>query len=399
MPKSLPKFILALVFSAYLISSCQSPIIQFRATPTPTGTPTNSPTSTLTFTPAPTGTATPTDTPAPTITLTPTQLIYAQEGTPLPVTLPLINTGDAWLVSGLASMRERNVTSLKWKPGGGQLAVGTLGGIALYDPWLHERTQFILTGDGLRSFDFDPSGNWLVTGHSYGSDKQGYAGNLQVWAAPKYPLFAAYGDDRPISAVSYLPGGKILAAAYTSLDYDQNAIEFRDTYTWEITGTLKTGPVLDMAFSPAGGLLAVSPDQYAVKIWDMNEGTLMYTFFTSFTGAVNCLAFSPDGAYLATGHYDGAIRLWELGQGTLVKTLNTNGVVESIGFSPDSQLLAVGTSYTQHLIELWSVSDGALLRTLEGHQNGVDQLAFSNLGNLIASASYDGEVRLWGIRP
>ena len=128
----------------------------------------------------------------------------------------------------------------------------------------------------------------------------------------------------------------------------------------------------------------------------MNDGSLLYTFYTSFTGAVNCLAFSPDGAYLAT---DGAIRLWELDQGTLIKTLNTNGVVESIGFSPDSQILAVGTSYTQHLIELWSVSDGALLRTLEGHQNGVDQLAFSNLGNLIASASYDGEVRLWGIRP
>jgi WD40 repeat protein len=45
------------------------------------------------------------------------------------------------------------------------------------------------------------------------------------------------------------------------------------------------------------------------------------------------------------------------------------------------------------------VGDGVLLKSLEGHQHAVQNLAFSPVGNLLASASYDGEIRLWGIRP
>ncbi|MFN3308168.1 MAG: WD40 repeat domain-containing protein [Anaerolineales bacterium] len=39
------------------------------------------------------------------------------------------------------------------------------------------------------------------------------------------------------------------------------------------------------------------------------------------------------------------------------------------------------------------------MRKLEGHRRGVNFLQFSANGQLLASASYDGTVRLWGIRP
>lgn len=399
MLKTLTAFTLITTLGVLILTGCQIANLTLFASPTPTQTPTTSPTVTPTFTPTQTSTATPTITPSPTPTLTPTPLLYALEGTPIPVTLPIITLSNSFQVSGLATMQEANVTDLKWMPAGGLLAVGTLQGIALYEPWLHIRQKFISTGEGMVSFDFDPTATWLATGHRYGSEEQGYAGNLQIWVAPNFPRVAIFGDQRAISAVSYMPGGKVLATALTSSVYEQNAVEFRETYSWEITRTLQTGAVLNIAFSPAGNMLASSPDRYAVKVWDLPTNSLLFTLYTSFTGAVNCLAFSPDGAFLATGHYDGSVRLWELSQGTLQKTFTTAGVVESLAFSPDSQLLAIGTSYNQHIIQLWSIVDGNILRTLEGHVHGIDFLAFSPGGNLLASASYDGEVRLWGIRP
>lgn len=61
--------------------------------------------------------------------------------------------------------------------------------------------------------------------------------------------------------------------------------------------------------------------------------------------------------------------------------------------------MASGSSYQDFAIRLWDVESGALLRILDGHTHGVDALEFSPNGQMLASATYDGTLRLWGIRP
>ena len=154
-----------------------------------------------------------------------------------------------------------------------------------------------------------------------------------------------------------------------------------------------------IALAPAGGFVASVPYRYAIGLWRLRDGKLLNTLYTSFTGAVSSLAFNPAGNLLATGHYDGAIRIWDIGSGQAVVTMQTEGVVQSLAFSPDGSLLASGSSYQDSAVRLWKSADGTLLRTLEGHTAGVEYLLFSPAGGYLVSASYDGSLRLWGIRP
>jgi WD40 repeat protein len=302
-------------------------------------------------------------------------------------------------MSAIIEFLESPLVDFKWHPGGKWLAAATNNAVLLIDPQAPDSTQVIHTGDGVTSFDFSPDSTRLITGHRYGSSPENYYGEIKIWLAPEYPLAAFFGDLRPVSAVKYSPDGKFLATAYASPVYENNSVDFRNSITWEISSTLKTGTVLMIGFSPSGNRLVSVPDQYSVKVWDLEKRKILYTLPTSFSGAVNCVAFSTDGKYLATGHYDGAINLWNAETGEKIRAMGAAGVVESLAFSPNGQLLAAGLSYNTSVIQIWSVNSGELLRVLEGHPRAVEFLGFSFDNTLLASASYDGMIRLWGIRP
>ena len=205
---------------------------------------------------------------------------------------------------------------------------------------------------------------------------------------------------RGLSDMEFSANSLTLFTAFSTSNALTNSVEFWDTYEWEITGTLHSGLVLDISVSQFGEHLATTPDRYAIQLWDLNAtGSPLHTIFTSFTGAVTQAVFSPNGQLLATGHYDGLINIWDVASGTLLRTITTEAVVQSLAFSPDGSLLATGHSYEDNLINIWWVDAGSILATLPGHKAGVDFLLFSPLGDMLVSGSYDGSVRVWGIRP
>jgi len=372
--------------------------------PPPAATPTLElpPTSPATATLVPSATATPTSTitPTPLPTSTPTPLPLAGLGTALPEFLEPININNITRVNPLALWSKEAVTELTWSPDSATLAVGGNAEVDFFDVRTLTRQRTLQVDEGLVSFDLTPDGRYLATGNNSGSERSGYTGSISFWRlSEEERLFIYYLDRRGVSGLSFSPNGKTFAAAVTSTEYIDNGFVFWNTATWEITRTLRTGGVLDMAFSPDGRYIASTPDRFAIRLWDMRYGYYIYELPTSFTGAVNALAFSPDGSTLATGHYDGQIRLWDVAKGELLQEFSTLGVVESLAFSPDGSLLASGEGYANNAIRLWDLVGGQNLRTLEGHTHAVDSLAFSPDGRLLASGSYDGSLRLWGVTP
>jgi WD40 repeat protein len=303
-------------------------------------------------------------------------------------------------VSALAEWKIGSVTDIAWSPDSQQLSAASFDQIAVFDPPTRSELKRLAPAGGVLSLAYSPDGSLLAAGNQLGSETEGYQGNINFWYTPAWATWRSFNDaTRAVTDVGFSQDNRLFMAALTNTDADDNRVTIWDTSAWQITQTIKTGSVLASVFSPNGRLVATTPDRYAIKIWQTRTGFLQRTIFTSFTGAVSQIAFAPDGRTLAAGSYDGALRVWDTETGALLIDANTGSVIDSLAYSPDGKLLASGGGYEHTAIQLWDASNGALLRRLEGHPSAVVSLAFSPDNQLLASGSYDGTLRLWGLRP
>jgi WD40 repeat protein/transcriptional regulator with XRE-family HTH domain len=150
-----------------------------------------------------------------------------------------------------------------------------------------------------------------------------------------------------------------------------------------------------LAFSPDGRTLASASHDGSVKLWDVEEGTVLWTGWH--IGGIIGAIFAPDGRLLATGGGDTLVRLWDARSGTNVQTLaGQGGAVCSVAWSPDGRLLASGCS--DGSIWVWQPEvpePDTRVQRLSGHTRWVTGLAFAPDGAQLASASLDGSVKLW----
>jgi WD40 repeat protein len=66
--------------------------------------------------------------------------------------------------------------------------------------------------------------------------------------------------------------------------------------------------------------------------------------------------------------------------------------LDSISFSPNGQIIASGSD--SGIVKLWQ-SNGKFITTLKGHQNKINSISFSPDSQVIASASQHGNIKLW----
>jgi hypothetical protein len=168
----------------------------------------------------------------------------------------------------------------------------------------------------------------------------------------------------------------------------------------------QSGPLGDMAFSQDGRVLAAFVGGGTVKVWNVVTGASAGTL-TGHADEDSNLALSRDGKVLAVSTTPAqgfaTVRLWTVATGTLAATITGNGAAYSLAFSPDGGTLAIANTLAaskryDNPIRLWDTATGQDAGELTGHTNGIETLAFSPDGKLLASGgSGQNPVRVWNV--
>ncbi|MBU0510301.1 MAG: hypothetical protein KKD28_02370 [Chloroflexi bacterium] len=215
---------------------------------------------------------------------------------------------------------------------------------------------------------------------------------LDEWATESYtimlPLVAKGGASTPASTPTPAPAVTSTLTATPAL-----------TVTPEITATAGVisptiTPTITITSSPAITSTPALSETVVITTTTSQTSTLVFTEVVVLqNGTINQVAWSPDGEMFAAATSVG-IYLYDAKTLEITRRFDVGEPVNSVTFSPNKGLLVSGGLNAD--IRWRDPNNGQFLGTFDGHLLGVTDLALPAPGNILASGSDDGTVRVWG---
>ena len=290
----------------------------------------------------------------------------------------------------IASFGKGWIHDMEFSPHSDQLAVATTIGVWIYDARTgKERPPFSGIMGGANAVSYSPGGLIIAAAHSDWT--------VRLWDVSTGKLTSPStlrGHTAEIHAVEYSPDGKRIAsgsADKTIRIWDPHA----DTDSESLIAILPyRDSVRSIAFSPDSRMLAGGSDDGIIQVWNADTGDRIYEF-KDHTDSVQAVHFSRNRTELVSASLDRTAILWSLvGEGgKLHPPIQHEVPVYAAKFSPDGSTFATGGA--DKLIRLWDTSTAKHNTTFTGHKDSVPDFDFSPDDSTLASGSPDGTILLW----
>ena len=197
----------------------------------------------------------------------------------------------------------------------------------------------------------------------------------------------------PVMALAFSPDGNLLATS-----------GYREVLLWNPADGQLVRRIKNLAerphdieFSADGTVLAVAagtPGQMGeVKLFNVADGALLADLFTT-DDEVFSVAFSPDGTRLAAACADRSVRLFDVATRQLQKLIEDHADwVMDVAWSPDGKKIA--TASRDKTSKVFDSTTGESQSTFNGHAQPVFGVGFLPDGANVATSGRDNRIRVW----
>ena len=140
--------------------------------------------------------------------------------------------------------------------------------------------------------------------------------------------------------------------------------------------------------------LVSGSDNGELSVWDVSNGHRLHKLFPSHNKRVACLSSNKRGTQFASVSWDSYVYIWNIQNGRKETEITLHPKpVSSVAFHPDGFMLVTGC--WDGIVRQWNVATGQRRAVMRGHLSSIRAVSYSADGRYIASCSIDGECRLW----
>jgi WD40 repeat protein/serine/threonine protein kinase len=307
--------------------------------------------------------------------------------------------GDTYRLWDVPAGRERatftfqrtNMCDLQFSPDGSRLTSGSPDGTAHIWDTATGRLASVLRGhvDLVRQAVFSTDGRRIVSA-GWGDR------TARLWDAETGQALAILaGHEDAVGQAIFSPQGDRVLSQEA---YPSNALRLWDTATGKLLKVMHghTNGAEVMAFSSDGSRIASGGLDRTIRVWNGRTGEPLWSR-EGHRGAIQSVAFSPDGKYVISGSLDQTARLWDAATGTPLGVLHGHtGAIQwnNARYTRDGRTV-VTASVADGTVRLWDARRAEWNGSLRGHESFVYSVAFHPDGEWVASAAWDGTVRIW----
>lgn len=246
------------------------------------------------------------------------------------------------------------------------------------------------------TLEWSTDGKFLATGS--------YDGVARVWAQNGVLVHTLQGHSGPIFSLKWNTKGNFLLSG----SYDKTTI------VWNVTGGTGTieqqfkdheAPALDVDWKDDEIFASCSTDK-TVHICKVGSPKPLKVL-VGHEDEVNAVKWSPCRKMLASCSDDCTAKVWDIDSDRSTPLFDLSAhkqEIYTVKWSPtgpgsvnESRKGLLATASFDGTVRLWNLTDGSCFRTFDRHRDSVYSVAFSPSGNYLASGSLAGQLYVWNI--